>query len=127
MLKTNILNAALLGALATLGHTDTVVIADCGLPIPEGPVVTALALERGLPSFAEVLRVLSENLVIESSTLASEARGSGVEELCKSRGLAADFISHEEFKRKLPQAKVIVRTGETTPYANVILHCGVDF
>ena len=127
MLKTNILNAPLLGVLATLGHTDTVVIADCGLPIPEGPVVIDLALERGLLSFADVLRVLGENLVIESSTLASEARDSGVEELCTSHGLDANFVSHEELKRALPAAKVIVRTGETTPYANVILHCGVDF
>nr|WP_245348335.1 D-ribose pyranase [Paeniglutamicibacter psychrophenolicus] len=126
-MKTNILNAPLLGALAKLGHTDMVVVADCGLPIPAGPTVIDLALERGLLSFEDVLRVLTGNLVIESSTLASEARGSGVEDLCSNNGLDAGFISHEELKAKLPEAKVVVRTGETTPYANVILHCGVDF
>ena len=127
MLKTDILNAPLLSALATLGHTDTVVIADCGLPIPAGPIVIDLALVRGTPSFAAVLAVLARNLVIEASTLASEARGTGVQQICENHGLDAGFVSHEQFKEALPHAKVVVRTGEVTPYANVILHCGVDF
>jgi D-ribose pyranase len=127
VLKTDILNAPLLSALATLGHTDTVVIADCGLPIPTGPILIDLALVRGTPSFTDILEVLSRNLVIESSTLASEARGTGVQEICVEQGLNANFISHEQLKAHLPKAKVVVRTGEVTPYANVILHCGVDF
>lgn len=83
MLKTDILNAPLLSALATLGHTDTVVIADCGLPIPAGPSIVDLALVRGTPSFEDILEVLARNLVIESSTLASEAAGTGVELACR--------------------------------------------
>lgn len=127
MLKTDLLNAPLLGALATLGHTDTVVIADCGLPIPSGRTVIDLALTRGTLSFEEVLGALTRNLSIERSTLATEARGGLVEELCLAHGLEAGFIPHEELKERLGSAKVIVRTGEVTPYANVILHCGVDF
>lgn len=127
MLKSEILNAPLLGALAKCGHTDTVVIADCGLPIPEGPVVIDLAVVQGLLSFEQVLQVLSRNMVIEQSTLAAEAEGGVVQELCVSRGLEPGFISHEELKAALPQAKIVVRTGEATPYANVILHCGVAF
>lgn len=127
MLKSNILNAPLLSALAKLGHTDTVVIADAGLPIPVGPTVIDLALERGMLSFEDVLRVLAKNLVIEASTLASEARGSRMQDLCASHGLVTGFIPHEQFKEQLPHAKVVVRTGEVTPYANVILSCGVDF
>lgn len=127
MLKTDILNAPLLSALATLGHTDTVVIADCGLPIPAGPSIVDLVLGRGTPSFEDILEVLARNLVIESSTLASEAAGTGVERICQNHGLVADFLTHEQLKEALPRAKVVVRTGETTPYANVILHCGVDF
>lgn len=127
MLKTDILNAPLLSALATLGHTDTVVIADCGLPIPAGPSIVDLVLVRGTPSFEDILEVLARNLVIESSTLASEAAGTGAERICQNHGLVADFLTHEQLKEALPRAKVVVRTGETTPYANVILHCGVDF
>lgn len=127
MLKTPILNAPLMAALATLGHTDTVVVADCGLPIPTDSTVVDLALIRGRLSFAEVLQVLSENLVIEGSTIAHEAVGGPVPALVKTYGLSPDYVSHEELKAKLPQAKVIVRTGDTTAYANILLHCGVSF
>lgn len=127
MLKSEILNAPLLGALAKLGHTDTVVIADCGLPLPAGPTVIDLALVQGLLSFEQVLDVLSRNLVIEASTLASEAKEGTVLQLCASCGLEPQFITHEQLKAELPNAKVIVRTGESTPFANVILHCGVAF
>lgn len=127
MLKSEILNAPLLGALAKLGHTDTVVIADCGLPLPAGPTVIDLALVQGLLSFEQVLDVLSRNLVIEASTLASEAKEGTVLQLCASHGLEPQFITHEQLKAELPNAKVIVRTGESTPFANVILHCGVAF
>jgi len=127
VLKTEILNAPLLGALATCGHTDTVVIADCGLPLPKGPIVIDLALAQGLLSFEQVLDVLTRNMVIERSTLATEAKDGAVQDLCTGKGLEAEFISHEELKAELPAAKIIVRTGESTPYANVILHCGVAF
>ncbi|TDU25970.1 D-ribose pyranase [Arthrobacter sp. JUb115] len=127
MLKSEILNAPLLAALAKCGHTDIVVIADCGLPLPEGPLVIDLALVQGLPSLDQVLEVLARNMVIENSTLAAEAENGPVQELCLARDLDPDFISHEELKAQLPQAKVIVRTGEATPYANAILHCGVAF
>lgn len=127
MLKSEILNAPLLGALATCGHTDTVVIADCGLSIPQGPVDIDLAMVPGLPSFDQVLEVLARNMVIERSTLAAEANGGPVQELCAANVLDPEFISHEGLKAELPRAKVIVRTGEATPYANVILHCGVGF
>lgn len=127
MLKSEILNAPLLGALATCGHTDTVVIADCGLPIPEGPTVIDLAFVQGQLSFEQVLDVLTRNMMIEHSTLATEAKDGAVQQLCESKGLKPEFISHEELKAELPAAKIIVRTGESTPYANVILHCGVAF
>ncbi|WP_396277184.1 D-ribose pyranase [Glutamicibacter creatinolyticus] len=127
MLKTEILNAPLLSALATLGHTDTVVIADCGLPLPVDATVVDLALVRGRLGFEEVLKVLTENLEIEASTLASEASGGPVEQWVAGYGLDPRYISHEQLKAELPQAKLIVRTGETTAYANIILHCGVAF
>jgi len=87
VLKSEILNAPLLAALATCGHTDTVVIADCGLPLPHGPQVIDLALVQGVLSFEQVLDVLSRNLVIENSTLASEAENGPVQELCRTKGL----------------------------------------
>lgn len=127
MLKTEILNAPLLAALATLGHTDTVVVADYGLPIPAGTPVVDLAFIPGQLGFRAVLEVLARNLVIESSTLAGEAAGSIVEDWCHEFELRPGFISHTELKAALPQAKLVIRTGEATAYANLILSSGVPF
>lgn len=127
MLKTDILNAPLLAQLAKLGHTDTVIIADYGLPLPAGTPLIDLSLVKGQLSFTVVLHALSRNLVIEHSTIASEAQGSQVHSWCEEAGLAPDFISHEELKQQIPHAKLVVRTGEATAYANVILRSGVPF
>ncbi|WP_313811300.1 D-ribose pyranase [Glutamicibacter sp.] len=127
MLKTDILNAPLLAQLATLGHTDTVIIADYGLPLPARTPVVDLALVKGQLSFTAVLEVLTRNLVIEHSTLASEAQGTEVQTWCEQAGLAPEFISHEALKREISNAKLVVRTGEATAYANVILRSGVPF
>ncbi|MDR4533611.1 D-ribose pyranase [Glutamicibacter sp. PS] len=127
MLKTEILNAPLLAGLATLGHTDTVIIADYGLPLPTGTPVVDLAFVRGQLSFPAVLEVLARHLVIERSLLASEARGTTVEGWCHAVGLTPGFISHEQLKAEIPRAKLVIRTGEATAYANVILGSGVPF
>ncbi len=55
MKKHGILNRHLSGALASLGHTDGVLVCDAGMPIPDGPRVVDLAFRAGVPSFAEVL------------------------------------------------------------------------
>lgn len=127
MLKSEILNAPLLAELAKLGHTDIVVVADFGLPIPRQTPVVDLAFVAGQLGFAQAMEVLTRNLVIESSTLASEARGTVVEEWCTAQGLVPGYISHEELKAALPHAKLVIRTGEATAYANIVLSCGVPF
>ncbi|RZU62718.1 D-ribose pyranase [Zhihengliuella halotolerans] len=129
MLKTGILNPDLLDGLARLGHTDTVVIADCGLPLPAGARVVDLTLVRGVPTFEQVLRAVGEAIVVESVTIADEARGTAPERLVAEAlsDAPVQSVSHERLKQQLPHAKLIVRTGEATPYANAILRCGVDF
>ena len=127
MKKSGIINAPLSGALATLGHGHLVVIADCGLPLPESVTVVDLSLVRGVPSFTSVLDAVLGELVIEGSMCAREAGGSVVEQWLVERRLAPRPISHDDFKGLLPGVRLIIRTGEATPYANVILQCGVDF
>lgn len=130
MKKQGILNPALAAGIARLGHTQKVVIADCGLPLPAGAPVVDLTLVRGVPRFTEVLSAVLDEIVIEGALLADEARGSVVETWVRDRtpGLAAlDHVPHEELKRLLPEASLLVRTGEDTPYANVVLTCSVPF
>ena len=128
MKRGGIINARLAGELARLGHTDLVVVCDAGLPVPPGPAVADLAFRLGVPSFETVLSGLLEEIVVEGATAAEETR-ENPEVAGVLRGLLPDLglVPHHELKRMTANAKLVVRTGEATPYANVILRCGVPF
>jgi D-ribose pyranase len=123
-----IINARLAGEIARLGHTDLVVVCDAGLPIPTGPAVVDLAFRLGVPPFETVLSGLLEEIVVEGATAAEETR-ENPEVAGVLRDLLPDLglVTHQELKRMTANAKLVVRTGEATPYANVILRCGVAF
>lgn len=129
MKRHGILNSQISKVLTDLGHTDTIVIADCGLPIPAGVARIDLALELGTPSFVDVVRIVADDMAVEQVTLASEIKEANpvALEAVTKLDVPQDYVSHEAFKELTKQAKVIIRTGEATPYANVILHAGVIF
>jgi D-ribose pyranase len=128
MKREGIINARLAGALAGLGHTDHVVVCDAGLPIPPGPEVVDLAFRFGVPPFETVLSGLLEELVVEGATAAEEVeRNRRSYEFLTTSLPDIGFVPHEKLKRMVPGAKLVVRTGEATPYSNVILRCGVPF
>lgn len=131
MKKDRILNPNLLKAIATLGHTEYLVIGDCGLPVPKGVEVIDLSVVAGLPHFMDVLKAVQSELVVESAIVATEIDEKNPQ---MWRDMAAELgdipvekIPHEEFKRLTSYAKYLIRTGETSPYANVILIGGVNF
>jgi D-ribose pyranase len=127
--KAGILNRHLAGALAELGHGHGVLVCDAGMPIPAGPRVVDLAFRAGVPSFAEVLDGLLEELVVEGATAADEMRDANPEAsaLLASRFPRLELVPHEKLKELTAGARLIVRTGEARPYANVLLRCGVFF
>jgi D-ribose pyranase len=131
MKKTPLLHAELSGLIARLGHGDMLVIADAGLPIPEGPQRIDLAVTANLPRFIDVIEVILSELQIESAVIAEELplRNPAVALELRARLGAApvSMLSHEEFKGLCVKARAIVRTGEFSPYANVILRSGVVF
>lgn len=131
MKKHGILNSEISKVLADLGHTDQVVIADCGLPVPAGVAKIDLALKLGQPSFIEVLDVLLAEMAVEKVVLAQEINENNpsfAEHLeDQLEDIEKSYVTHEEFKEQNKRAKVIIRTGEATPYANIILQAGVIF
>ena len=139
MKRQGLLNAPLAKLIAELGHTDTLVIADAGLPIPPGVPRVDLALRPGLPSFLEVFDALSDELCVEGATLASEILEASPDlhgqiearlaalEVRDGVMLERTLVAHEDFKRLIPSARAVVRTGECTPFANVVLRSGVPF
>ncbi|WP_374719554.1 D-ribose pyranase [Parageobacillus toebii] len=131
MKKRGILNKELSTLLASLGHTDTIVIADCGLPIPNESARIDLSLVKGFPPFLSVLDAILEELEVEAFTLAEEIKTENpvMYENIQQRlaSVPMQFVPHEQFKEMTKSAKAVIRTGEATPYANIILHSGVNF
>lgn len=132
MQKVGILNSSIAKVLADLGHTDTIVIGDCGLPVPAGVPKIDLALKLGTPSFMEVVSEVAQYMEIEKVEVAAEIqeKNTGVYEALKELFPQQEWIideNHEAFKAATAKAKVVIRTGEITPYANIILHSNVIF
>jgi D-ribose pyranase len=133
MKKRGILNAELARELARLGHTHEVVIADCGLPLPNGVATVDLALLPGVPSFFQVLDAVLDEIVVAGATAAQEivtanpAGWAGLVGRLEPLAGPITLVGHEELKAGLGRARLLVRTGEARPYANVILRCGVPF
>ena len=130
MKQDGIVHAELSGLIARLGHTDKVVVADRGLPLPRSLPVVDLAFIPGVVDFRTVLDALLEEIVVEAHLVASEAGGGPVAQWIEERAAMLGrraTVPHEEFKAALPDAVFAIRTGEQTPYANVILRCGVPF
>lgn len=129
MKKHGILNRELAGIFARLGHTDKIVIADCGLPIPDGVTCIDLAYKLGEPGFMAILEVVLDDLKVEKAYVAEEIKEANeqVHAFILSNVEPVTYISHEAFKKMSREAKVIIRTGEMTPYANIVLQSGVIF
>lgn len=131
MKKTALLNTALSETISTLGHGDMLVIGDAGLPIPEGPRRIDLALTRGIPGFLDTFKAVLSEMQVQSVILAQETEQVSphiqAALLALLPGTTVRVVSHEELKEITRQARAIVRTGEFTPYANVILVAGVVF
>jgi D-ribose pyranase len=128
MKRHGIINAPLSGHLARLGHTDLVVVADAGLPVPAHVPLVDLAVVFGLPRFTDVLDALLAEIVVEHAWVSAQAdtwpAGAWVDERLDE---AAERLAHEELKALVGRSQLVIRTGEDTAYANVILRCGVPF
>jgi len=129
--RTGILHPDIAGVVARLGHTDTLCIADAGLPIPHGPQRIDLAVRPGLPAFLDVVDTVLQELVVERLVVAQEIHTFSpdlyrqlVERLAD---LPVEAVPHTEFKQRTAACSAVIRTGEFTPYANVILVAGVPF
>ncbi len=131
MKKHGILQHELSAIIARLGHTDTLVVADAGLPIPPGVQRIDLAVSASVPGFLDVLRPLLAEIAVEAVIIAEELRTASPAfhaELQQALGsIPISTVPHAEFKQRTHQARAVVRTGEFTPYANVIIVAGVAF
>ncbi|HEA3289848.1 TPA: D-ribose pyranase [Pasteurella multocida] len=139
MKKTALLNAPLSQVIATLGHTDSLTICDAGLPIPKQIERVDLALSAGVPSFLQTFHVVVTEMFVERAIIAEEIKEknpkiltallNSLAQLEQQQGnqIEVQYVSHDMFKTYTHASKAIVRSGECSPYANIILYSGVPF
>ena len=133
MKRHGILNSDISRVLSYMGHTDRICIGDCGLPIPDETERIDLAVKFGVPTFMDVLKEVGDDMKIEKIVLAEEIKENNPKVLAEINeyfaGLEIDveFVSHVGLKEMTKECKAVIRTGETTPYANIILQSGCIF
>ena len=119
--------------ISETGHTDLIVVTDAGLPIPVGAERVDLGYRAGAPAFLDVLDTVLAELAVEGATVSAEIEQHSphILEALRDRldrlGVSIELVPHVEFKAQTRDARAFVRSGEFTPYANVILHAGVAY
>ena len=126
MIKTGILNPHLLALLARVRHTNTLVISDRGFPFWPQIETVDLSLVDNVPTVLQVLAAIRPNFVIGKAWMAQEflganGKGTRTKFITALKGASLKFEPHVEFKKRVPHAIGLIRTGDTTQYGNVIL------
>ena len=133
MKRAGILNSDISRVLSYLGHTDRICIGDCGLPIPDETERIDLALAFGEPTFMRTLEIVAGDMKVEKIVLAEEIKEQNptvleqVMKLFDGQNIEVEFVPHAELKAQTAACKAVIRTGEVTPYANIILQSGCIF
>jgi len=126
MLCTGILNPALLNLLARIRHTNTLVISDRGFPFWPQIETVDISLVDDVPSVLQVLDAIRGNFKIGRVFIAEEFKKNNDAarlQALTSRlsGVPLLFEPHVEFKKRVPSAIGLIRTGDTVQYANLII------
>jgi D-ribose pyranase len=124
MLKNGILNPQINSLLSRVRHTNTLVIADRGFPYWSQVETVDISLVDDIPTVLQVLQALKPNFVIGNAWMASEFRDhNSISTVVSYTNLLQQitFEPHIEFKRRVPGAVGLIRTGDTTQYGNIIL------
>jgi D-ribose pyranase len=126
MIMHGILNPQINSLISRVRHTNTLVIADRGFPFwPEIETVD-ISLVDDVPTVLEVLRAIRSNFVIGRARMAREFIKSNSPKIRSGfaealHGIEVKYEPHVQFKRRVPGAIGLIRTGDTIPYANTIL------
>jgi D-ribose pyranase len=138
-IQTKILNPELAAAITAARHGDKIVVGDPGLPIPPGVPVVHLGLVAGVPTFGQTCKAIIDELKVESILVAAEmkiASKAALQDLTVAikglkgpgeKPLKLQFKSHVDLKKSTEGARLIVVTGDCSPYTNAVFFAGVDF
>lgn len=126
MLKRGILNPQINSLLSSVRHTNTLVIADRGFPFWPMIETVDISVVDDLPMVLQLLKAIRPNFQIGKAWMAQDflksnnakTRAAFTEAL---QGVALTHEPHIEFKKRIPYAIGLIRTGDTTQYGNIVL------
>ncbi|WP_353062419.1 D-ribose pyranase [Tunturibacter psychrotolerans] len=126
MIKTGVINPAILSLLCRVRHTNTLVIADRGFPFWPQVETVDISLTDDQPTVLQVLQAILPNFQVGGARMASEFNSENPDPvktaLLQLLGcISLEFLPHVEFKLLVPSAIGLIRTGDVRPYANIIL------
>jgi D-ribose pyranase len=128
MKRGGVLNPALSHLLASTGHTDYFTVCDRGFPVPDGPERIDLALVDDIPTVLDVLAAVVAEWSLDRVLITHEMDAISSDRVAEMRALLGDVpferVSHGQLKRLAQSARATVRTGDTVPYANIIVVSG---
>lgn len=131
MKKSKVINSDISRVISQMGHFDKLSIGDAGMPVPKDTEKIDLAVDNGIPSFMDVLNNVLEELEVQKIYLAEEIKEQNPIVLAEIEKclpeVHIEFIPHSDMKQGLNNCHAFIRTGEMTPYANILLESGVVF
>ena len=128
MKKKGILHPVLNRVLAETGHTDMLTVCDRGFPVPMGIERIDLALTDDIPTVMDVLRVIDDEFVIDFVVIAEEMIAASPERYADMKRefphLRLEAVPHVQFKEMGSESRAVIRTGDSAPYANILIVSG---
>ena len=126
MIRSGILNPAINSLISRVRHTNTLVLADRGFPFWPAIETIDISLTDDIPRVLDVLAALRLNFVIGRVFMAEEFQTANAPKTYASfvkalGGVPLTFEAHTELKKRVPTAIGLIRTGDTTKYANMII------
>jgi D-ribose pyranase len=126
--KGGILHPEICKLLAATGHTDYITICDRGFPVPDGPRRIDLALVDGIPTVLDVLRAVTAEWTLDRVIITQEMTEISPQHVEAIRAIVGevplDVRSHLELKHLSRTARGTIRTGDTTPWGNILIVSG---
>ena len=126
MIRSGILNPAILSLVARVRHTNSIVIADRGFPFWPGIETVDISLVDDLPTVNQVLEALLPFSIFGQAYMAEQFCGVNPESVVATRRkllgtIPLTFEEHDDFKKRVPHSIGLIRTSDTTHYSNIIL------
>jgi D-ribose pyranase len=129
MINHGILNPHLLSLLARVRHTNALVIADRGFPFWPMIETVDISVIDDLPTVCQLIAAVRANHQFTQAFQAEEflknnSPATRQKFAAGLKGVPTLFEPHVEFKKRVPLAIGLIRTGDSVPYANTILISG---